>query len=163
MTADCVEVPKSYRTIGLGICSRRGSRISLPQVVLVGVGVVADPASDDTRKMIHQARRFHFKTQHPFVFCQTISNVGIFHQSVRGRDESIVHRRVVLVRVAHRPLDDPASPANLHAWPVGVSVEEGRLEEDVSGRVRVLVPPQATIVAHHLIHSLCDLMALSFV
>jgi hypothetical protein len=57
------DLPTGYDVEKLsGVRGGRGSSVRLPHLVLVRIGVVIYAADNQTRKAVHQPRRFHFYT-----------------------------------------------------------------------------------------------------
>jgi hypothetical protein len=69
--------------------------VSLPLLVLVRVGVVADPANDKAREAIHQPRRLHLKAQYPTKLrADPIPLGSIPHRLVARRNRVVVYRHL---------------------------------------------------------------------
>ncbi len=60
--------------------SSRGRGIPLPSIILVGIGIVADPSDHEAREMVHQAGCFHLKADAvlPDVSENPVARTGVF-------------------------------------------------------------------------------------
>lgn len=100
----------------LRIRSRHHGRKALPLLVLVRVGVIADTADHEARKMVHQACRLHLETEDTLLRDQLVSKSRVLGQLISARDKTVVNSGVfIVVFVALFALDKTRGIAVLFA------------------------------------------------
>lgn len=114
----------------------------MPPIVLVRIGVVADPSNHKTGKVVYQARRFYLKADIILaeISNNPIANSGVFDKCVAGYDSPVVDIGVGSVsRIALNLVSRVAAPIVRAGNVVAGSVEEAVVIEALVSIARILL------------------------